>query len=574
MLTHISIENFKGIRDRVEIELKPITLLFGPNSAGKSTILHALLYAQEVFERHNLDADATAAGGPFNDLGGFRNFVHHHNLDLPVRLGFEFKLDDHDFSSVYKHDADAFECLLDCKAERIIDNPKSAGVCVTVRWSGRLERPVVESCRLQLDSLDFVEITSDSTSHERRLRLLAIDHPLFRRPEAEQHDVYDLAGEEPAGYDEADIMGAASIFHLAIDEVGTLFRGTDEEGFSLPWRDEDDALPRPDASVPLVDALDAGRARDEVGRRAGGELTRRAGGGIRGRAGGGIRGFGMQHAISLQRIAFDIAAFLDSIVTSILRGLRRRLREFRYLGPVREIPSRSATRPKTPDPSRWSTGLGAWDELQSCDEQLVREVNHWLANPARFNAGVTLGREPLYGAPQSRQAKMKAPRKGEVRRATSPGETRLCLYAADDNLRLSLYDVGVGIAQLLPVILAALDKSTAFFAIEQPELHLHPAAQVVVGDLLMAGAETRPRLFLVETHSEHLLLRLLRRVRETAQGTLPEGGKALKPEQIAVVYVQSVDGHVRVTRLQVTEDGDFAGSWPEGFFDERAKELF
>jgi AAA15 family ATPase/GTPase len=50
MITGIAIENFKGVRERVEIELWPITLLFGPNSAGKSTILHALHCAREVFE--------------------------------------------------------------------------------------------------------------------------------------------------------------------------------------------------------------------------------------------------------------------------------------------------------------------------------------------------------------------------------------------------------------------------------------------------------------------------------------------------------------------------------------------
>ena len=75
MITGISVENFKGIRERVEIELRPITLLFGPNSAGKSTILHALHYAREVFERRNYDADHTIAGGEFVDLGGFRNVL-------------------------------------------------------------------------------------------------------------------------------------------------------------------------------------------------------------------------------------------------------------------------------------------------------------------------------------------------------------------------------------------------------------------------------------------------------------------------------------------------------------------
>ena len=44
-------------------------------------------------------------------------------------------------------------------------------------------------------------------------------------------------------------------------------------------------------------------------------------------------------------------------------------------------------------------------------------------------------------------------------------------------------DVGVGLSQLIPVIVAALDKQSGFLAIEQPELHIHPAWQVVLGDL-------------------------------------------------------------------------------------------
>ncbi len=63
MITGITIENFKGIGDRVDLDLRPITLLFGANSAGKSTILHALHYLHEVFARQNLDADVTLDGG-------------------------------------------------------------------------------------------------------------------------------------------------------------------------------------------------------------------------------------------------------------------------------------------------------------------------------------------------------------------------------------------------------------------------------------------------------------------------------------------------------------------------------
>ena len=49
MITGIAIENFKGVGERVELELAPITLLFGANSAGKSTVLHALHYAGRDF---------------------------------------------------------------------------------------------------------------------------------------------------------------------------------------------------------------------------------------------------------------------------------------------------------------------------------------------------------------------------------------------------------------------------------------------------------------------------------------------------------------------------------------------
>jgi len=75
------------------IELKPITLVFGPNSAGKSTILHALHYAREILERGNIDPDVTIAGGLI-DLGGFATLVHNHELHRVVRLKLSLDLSD------------------------------------------------------------------------------------------------------------------------------------------------------------------------------------------------------------------------------------------------------------------------------------------------------------------------------------------------------------------------------------------------------------------------------------------------------------------------------------------------
>jgi predicted ATPase len=84
-LSRIEIENLKGIGARQVIDLKPITLLFGPNSVGKSTILQALHYLREILERGNIDPDVTIAGGLI-DLGGFATLVHNHELDRAVRL--------------------------------------------------------------------------------------------------------------------------------------------------------------------------------------------------------------------------------------------------------------------------------------------------------------------------------------------------------------------------------------------------------------------------------------------------------------------------------------------------------
>src|SRR5215469_3835316 len=92
-LTRIELENFKGIRSRQAIDLRPITLLFGPNSVGKSTILQALHYLREILERGNIDPDVTIAGGLI-DLGGFATLVHNHELNRSVRLKVTIDLSD------------------------------------------------------------------------------------------------------------------------------------------------------------------------------------------------------------------------------------------------------------------------------------------------------------------------------------------------------------------------------------------------------------------------------------------------------------------------------------------------
>src|SRR5712691_1456993 len=93
-ITSITIKNFKGIAAPVTIPIRPITLLFGKNSSGKSTILQALHYLREVLEYRRPDPDRTQIGGDVIDLGGFQSLVHRNELERQIRIQVAFSLDD------------------------------------------------------------------------------------------------------------------------------------------------------------------------------------------------------------------------------------------------------------------------------------------------------------------------------------------------------------------------------------------------------------------------------------------------------------------------------------------------
>jgi predicted ATPase len=95
-ITAITIENFKGISEPVRVELKPITLLFGANSAGKSTIIQALHYVREILERNNVDADRCLGADESLDLGGVRNLVHNHDLNNSIRIRIEMSIESYE----------------------------------------------------------------------------------------------------------------------------------------------------------------------------------------------------------------------------------------------------------------------------------------------------------------------------------------------------------------------------------------------------------------------------------------------------------------------------------------------
>jgi predicted ATPase len=131
-------------------------------------------------------------------------------------------------------------------------------------------------------------------------------------------------------------------------------------------------------------------------------------------------------------------------------------------------------------------------------------------------------------------------------------------------VEVALSDAGSGISQILPFVVQSLAASDQIISIEQPEVHIHPRLQADLGDLLIeAIKEPRQNQFLIETHSEHLALRLQRRVRE----------KKLSPDQISILYVSRGPNGATVQPLRLDEEGDFIDDFPGGFFPERLREL-
>jgi hypothetical protein len=89
-------------------------------------------------------------------------------------------------------------------------------------------------------------------------------------------------------------------------------------------------------------------------------------------------------------------------------------------------------------------------------------------------------------------------------------EVRLTDTRRKTSVKVGLPDVGFGISQLLPFIVQALATEGQVISIEQPEVHVHPRLQADIGDLLAECAKNLGNQFLIETHSEHLVLRLPR----------------------------------------------------------------
>jgi hypothetical protein len=296
---------------------------------------------------------------------------------------------------------------------------------------------------------------------------------------------------------------------------------------------------------------------------------------------------------------------LDDIIGGVARAISDELARLQYLGPLRSYPPRHLAFSQYHDPNWYAGGGYAWDVVRKNGE-VRRKVNAWLSAPDRlqtpyelrirhlltvddlygdFENAISEIEDKFVGAGKYEGVEFNGDLFGEEIPSAldklKENESKisnvhdLVLVDGRSNTIVSHRDVGIGVSQVLPALVGAFASHDQIIAIEQPEIHLHPGLQADLGDIFIESALGEQRnTFLIETHSEHLILRILRRIRETSERELPPGVNPVRPENVAVLYVSPAKEGCRVVHIPINPDGEFAEPWPDGFFPERAKELF
>jgi hypothetical protein len=227
-------------------------------------------------------------------------------------------------------------------------------------------------------------------------------------------------------------------------------------------------------------------------------------------------------------------------------ALQEALRDLIYLGPFRDAPARTI---RLPESAVTDVGLRGGQAARAL-------ANDWVRHGARV-----LERVGEYYRDHLGGWLLDLERDGQ-------SFSVVLRHPRDRTVAVNLQDAGVGLSQVLPVVVQReLDRAAGRVGgidiVEQPELHLHPGAHGDLADLYIDAIREGTTRFLVETHSENFILRIRRRIAE----------RTLSPSAVAIYWVDDdPTASPRVRRISIDEDGqlDF---WPRGVFAEDLDEV-
>lgn len=149
----------------------------------------------------------------------------------------------------------------------------------------------------------------------------------------------------------------------------------------------------------------------------------------------------------------------------------------------------------------------------------------------------------------------------EISHQLSPN--KISITSEDKHGTYNIVNEGFGVNQLsflFQQLVRAEKNSTVF--IEEPEISLHPGAHIDVCNALIDEIKREPKQLIITTHSEHVLLSFLNAVSD----------RRLSPNQLKVYYFERENGHTKVSRLPVTEQGGLQGGM-KGFFEADMKHM-
>ena len=444
MLRRLRIENFKAWKDTGHLDLAPLTILFGPNSSGKSSINHLLMLLKQTLRSpdRNSVLDLGDANSPVN-LGSFRDLIFRH--DLKNRLAFDL------------------EWELDSPLE--IRDPRSRR-----RFSG--------------DRLSF----SAEIRQPERSRTAQSEGFTYALAEGEFRQLAVSMRRDPKR------TARWRLESKEYDFVRTTGRA---------WE-----LPRPVQ----------------------------------------FYGFPNEALVYFQNSAF---------ISDLELNLEANIGGLSYLGPLRSAPERRYLwTGSVPE----DVGLHGANAVPALVSARGRSFN-WKPKQR------TVPLEAVVATWLQRMGLIADFDVAEI--APDSGLFEVHVRVTGRSPTVKLTDVGFGVSQVLPVVVQvfyAQPNSTVL--IEQPELHLHPSVQASLADLFIDAIRARERSaprrvqLIVESHSEHLLRRLLRRIAE----------ERLHPHDVAMYFATQGGKGSIVERLEIDEYGDVL-NWPPDFFGNELEDV-
>jgi predicted ATPase len=573
MLTALRIGNFKAFAEPQTIPIKPLTLIFGANSAGKSSIIHALVFARHALDTGELDIHRTAVGGEAIDLGGFRQYIH--RRDAARRMEWSAEID------VARLGGRLAQIL--APVRRV-----SVAVAVGVELDDKGDpapgsAPAVHAYDIIADGESILRM-SRRRDGNLQLDRLGHEHPVLRQV---VRAIVETATTAEA-VRPADFEGLHEAITRLIPEVVAsgehflpkgvsrlLLREPPARGHAAAQAGQPSLFAASEASEtapadpPTLFPISRGQRAEDLA--------------------GALR--------------FFLPRTLDELIGGLTTAIVRDLARVRYLGPLRSYPPRHLAFSQQHDPNWFAGGGHAWDIVRR-NEQVRGAVNAWLGDRGKLSTPYELKVDYLLTlddlAPVH-DALVAMGLEKEVRVADGEEHDPNWMYvewleglleklrqfeqplSRIQDLQLidkrtetpvSHRDVGIGVSQVLPVLVAAFAGQREMWAIEQPEIHLHPALQAELADIFIDSAlGERKNTFLLETHSEHLILRVMRRMRDTVRGQRKDA-PPVSPEDVAVLFVEPTTKGSVVHELRLKPDGSLLDPWPGGFFEESFSEIF